>query len=414
MKVSVIIPIYNGSRYIAECIKSVQEQMLKEIEILCVDDGSTDGSLQILRQMQEYDERIHIFEQENQGAGSARNLALRNASGEFVCFLDADDHLMSDGALGELYHAAVAQHVSVCGGQFYTDDGNRIEQVPIYGRLLNGAGQGRIVDHMDHQQDFYFSAYLYSRRLLQEQGIFFPPYRQFEDPPFCVRALFAAKKIYIMDVPFYCYRIGYKERVYNGQIAYDQIKGMTDDLIFSGQNGLKRLHRITYHRLVNSCRRELRFLYQAHDAGLMELLEEAEKAICWEWLEERCRIQERTLQMSCRILERAGGALEWPFPYDGLEQGERIALYGAGEVGRSYHGQLKEDGRFLLAAWADRNADRIREVDGCTIVAPECLQGIPFDHIIIAVADMLAALEIMDLFGPMDIDPVKVIWDLGR
>ena len=89
--VSVIIPVYNMENYIAQCLDSVINQTLREIEIICVDDGSTDGTPEILRNFAAKDDRIHIITQDNRGAGAARNRGLETARGEALSFLDADD-----------------------------------------------------------------------------------------------------------------------------------------------------------------------------------------------------------------------------------------------------------------------------------------------------------------------------------
>ena len=91
IKVSVIIPVYNSEDYLQECLDSLLKQTLHEIEIICVDDGSTDGSLQILEKNAANDKRIQILHQENLHAGVARNNGLKAAHGEYVIFLDSDD-----------------------------------------------------------------------------------------------------------------------------------------------------------------------------------------------------------------------------------------------------------------------------------------------------------------------------------
>lgn len=91
MKISVIIPVYNAEKYIRECLDSVIGQTLKEIEIICVDDGSTDASLQILEEYAQKDVRLRILHQQNCFAGVARNAGMKIARGKYLCFLDADD-----------------------------------------------------------------------------------------------------------------------------------------------------------------------------------------------------------------------------------------------------------------------------------------------------------------------------------
>lgn len=93
VKVSLILPVYNVEEYLRECLDSCINQTLDDIEIICVDDGSTDGSLKILAEYAERDKRIHIIRRENGGLSAARNTGLGAASGEWIMFLDTDDYL---------------------------------------------------------------------------------------------------------------------------------------------------------------------------------------------------------------------------------------------------------------------------------------------------------------------------------
>lgn len=90
-KVSVIIPIYNSEEYLRECLDSVVNQTLKDIEIICIDDGSTDNSLKIINEYKSKDERIKVFSQANQGAAIARNIGIEEARGDYLLILDSDD-----------------------------------------------------------------------------------------------------------------------------------------------------------------------------------------------------------------------------------------------------------------------------------------------------------------------------------
>lgn len=91
IKVSVVIPVYNVEKYLEECLNHVLKQTLQEIEVICIDDGSTDSSLRILKQYAQVDHRIRILQQNHKGGGAARNLGLEEAKGEYLSFLDADD-----------------------------------------------------------------------------------------------------------------------------------------------------------------------------------------------------------------------------------------------------------------------------------------------------------------------------------
>ena len=99
VKISVIIPVYNVEKYLKESLESVVNQTLNDIEIICIDDGSTDSSPSILKEYQNNDERFIIINQENSGPGAARNRGIKEAKGKYTYFLDSDDYLELD-ALG--------------------------------------------------------------------------------------------------------------------------------------------------------------------------------------------------------------------------------------------------------------------------------------------------------------------------
>lgn len=125
--VSVIVPVYNAEKYLRECLDSVVDQSLREIEIICVDDGSTDASPAILAEYAARDPRVRVITQENRYAGAARNAAIRAARGEFVAFLDPDDLLPDEKTYEALYLWAKEKRVHVCGGGLCSlaNDGKR-------------------------------------------------------------------------------------------------------------------------------------------------------------------------------------------------------------------------------------------------------------------------------------------------
>ena len=90
-KLSVVVPVYNVEDYVGECLESICEQDYKDLEIICVNDGSTDGSRDVLAKWQEHDGRIAIVDQPNSGPSAARNLGIALATGDYLCFADSDD-----------------------------------------------------------------------------------------------------------------------------------------------------------------------------------------------------------------------------------------------------------------------------------------------------------------------------------
>lgn len=121
-KVSILVPVYNVSKYIRECLESLTSQTLREIEIICVDDGSTDDSLNILNEFAEKDKRIVIITKNNGGLPSARNAALNVARGEYVGFVDSDDYVSKD-MFSVMYNNAIKDRaeIVVCGATPFPD-----------------------------------------------------------------------------------------------------------------------------------------------------------------------------------------------------------------------------------------------------------------------------------------------------
>ena len=111
--VSVIIPVYNAAEFLKDGLNSLLKQTLREIEIICVDDGSTDGSLVILKEFEKADARIRVIHQENQGAGAARNNGMDVARGKYLAFLDADD-FFEKNMLKAAYDRAEETEAEVC------------------------------------------------------------------------------------------------------------------------------------------------------------------------------------------------------------------------------------------------------------------------------------------------------------
>lgn len=117
--VSIIVPIFNAEHYLFDCLESISKQSYKDLEILLVNDGSTDKSLSIAESFAMNDKRFKVFDKQNGGQASARNLALDNASGDFICFVDADDTISLD---------MIEKNISV----LISDDTIDVVQFPIY------------------------------------------------------------------------------------------------------------------------------------------------------------------------------------------------------------------------------------------------------------------------------------------
>ena len=252
-KVSIIIPCYNVEPFLAECLQSVLSQTLSEIEVICVNDGSTDGTLQILQQYRQKDSRITVIDQENQGVAMARNVALRHAAGEFIAFMDSDDFYPNAHTLELLYSKAIGSGTLICGGSlshYYHYDKTVVTHFGGNYAKFTLTKEG-VTPYRDYQFDFGFYRFLYKRELLLENNISFPLYERFEDPPFFVRAMIAAGSFYAVPDDVYRYRFGRESAssVWSNIKVHHTLLGSLDNLTLSAQHHLSQLHALTVSRI---------------------------------------------------------------------------------------------------------------------------------------------------------------------
>ena len=250
-KVSIIIPIYNVEKYLRECLDSVINQTLKDIEIICVDDGSTDNSLSILREYAQKDNRIIVVNQKNQGAAVARNSGIKIAKGEYVCFIDSDDYYPANDVLEILYKNAIENGVLICGGELakFTNDDLVLKQKFSSARRGFIFEKDGLIRYIDYQYDCGFYRFIYNREFLIKNNIYFPNYRRFEDPPFMVKAMIEADLLYVVHKIVCAYRVKHKTNNWTERIVIDTFKGIMDNFIYAHRYNLNMLEEYSYARL---------------------------------------------------------------------------------------------------------------------------------------------------------------------
>ena len=248
-KVSIIIPVYNVENYLRECLDSVINQTLKDIEIICVNDGSTDNSLSILKEYDQSDNRLIILDQNNHGLGWTRNFALDMAKGEYAIFMDPDDFYPSENVLETLYQKAKVHKVQICGGSLcQIRDGNI--QNNFLGIMKDYTfNEDRLMKYDEYQFDYGFQRFVYNTKFLRERGICFSEYLRYSDPPFFVKAMISAGQFYSLKKITYCYRIGHNKVYWSKEKIINVLQGLIDNLILSDQYSLSKLHYITLSRL---------------------------------------------------------------------------------------------------------------------------------------------------------------------
>ena len=209
-KISVIIPVYNVEKYLEECIDSVQKQTLKDIEIICVNDGSRDSSLDILKRLAEDDERIIIIDQKNAGAGAARNTGIKAAKGKYLGFVDSDD-LLFPTMYEELYEKAekTGSDMVITGEIETFFDDNII--FPIPGSPLTKEelclGAFKAIEYPEILKNVFLWNRIFSREFWLKNKFVIPEGRKFaEDLLICTQASVLAEKIGYVEGPLYKYR----------------------------------------------------------------------------------------------------------------------------------------------------------------------------------------------------------------
>ena len=210
--VSVIIPIYNASQYLANCIASLVYQTYKNIEIICVDDGSTDNSLLILQELEINNFKLCIIHQDNQGAGAARNNGLYHACGKYVIFLDADDCFDNRMIEKLLLQAEKMQSdICICKAFAVRENGKKIEM--NYNNSIFKRYKDKCFSAEDIANNLLTSFSvepwnkLYRRDFLLKLGVKFQQLKKTNDLYFTSVTLLNAKKIVVVDEALVYYRM---------------------------------------------------------------------------------------------------------------------------------------------------------------------------------------------------------------
>lgn len=201
-KISVIIPVYNGELYIERCLESILNQSLKDIQIIVVDDGSEDGTLNVVKKHMSTASNIEFLHlSQNKGTGFARNIGLKHATGEYIAFLDADDWMDTNGYL-EMTTAldSSGSNIGVCNIQ--TEYGwhrhSEIRYQYRFHNTISGNFALRLMCKIE-AQDNYISPRVgnkvFRNTFIRRHNLFFPTYPIWEDDLFMFLALFHANKV---------------------------------------------------------------------------------------------------------------------------------------------------------------------------------------------------------------------------
>ena len=225
VKISVIVPVYNCEDYIEESIKSILNQSFKDIEVICVDDGSTDDSLNILKELSMQDTRLKVFTQENQGSSVARNNALEKVSGDYIYFFDADDYIVDD-CLEKVYSNAINNDSDIV---LFKYDEYKEESFLNHSKkdIEKQFPKTDFNNFTFNCQDYRIRAFkgpfapwfkFYKKEFLDKYDFEFPPNLNHNDVPFHVKTILKASKISFIPEYLYHYRIDNPNSISNTRL----------------------------------------------------------------------------------------------------------------------------------------------------------------------------------------------------
>ena len=240
-KVSVIIPVYNSQRYLRKCLDSVISQTLEDMEIICINDGSTDSSPEILMEYAAEDPRIIIIDKKNEGYGRGMNDALDIACGEYIGIVESDDFILPD-MYEALYSIAKEKDLDIIKSDFYRyyDEGGTVKT--IYEKLVKAGGRyNEVIDPAKDVSVFKNMvntwAGIYKRSFIEEHHIRHntSPGASFQDNGFWFQTFAWAKRVYFTDRGWYMNRrdnpnssVKQKDKVYCMNDEYKFIHDFLD------------------------------------------------------------------------------------------------------------------------------------------------------------------------------------------
>lgn len=213
VKISVIIPIYNAEKYLEQCLDSVLCQTESEIQVICVDDGSTDASGAILKEYAKRDQRLEIVRSANKGGGAARNVGMKSAKGEYIAFLDADD-FMDETFLERMYQKCSKENadIAVCGVRFLYQVTGALRNTDV-GLRVGNLPDKEVFSYKD-MKPFIFNTFhnwawnkIFRREFIEKHNLQFQEILRTNDLLFTCKALVEAERITTVKEHLITYRI---------------------------------------------------------------------------------------------------------------------------------------------------------------------------------------------------------------
>lgn len=380
-KISVIVPIYNTADYLPACIESIMEQTYKNIEMILVDDGSTDNSLDVCEYYAGKDSRIRIVRQANQGSSAARKAGVWECTGQYITFVDSDDWIGSE-LIALLYEQAEKKDIDLVVSDVLM---TKVDNTESERRNLIGPGMYENPHEFVKKKFYYYEDCTY--------GIM----------PFIFAKLYK-RNLLIKVMEMIDDRIQYDEdRALVWTCLMQDIKVIFTNVMeyhyCQRENGLVRSQDELYLAKINYFYCYMRRLFEKEDLIYQKQLENyifASVKTAFRW----------KLGLSQNHLIESGYVLDSSVFLDGSK---KVVLYGAGAVGRDYYALLQESCYIQICAWVDREWEKCQK-QGLTVWPVEMILQMEYDYILVSVKKRAVFEEIKEHLESLDISGEKVIW----
>ena len=442
-KISVIIPVYNTSAYLQECVDSVLAQTFQDFEVIIVDDCSTDGSLALCQKQYGNNNKVTILHHEQNGTvGAARNTGLKAAHGKYVTFIDSDD-LYMPYALESLYataehYLAEIVHIPDCflpnGDVEHITAGDnfrklRLDKLPIGQRAerLPSSSEERVIAWADKGISTVVWNNIFRRDFLEKHGIMFEKdIVPGQDGIFMFRCVFYAEPFVRMPEPVYIYRrpaTAVTRSKRDGQFLAKLVHCMSRkieslDRYMDGMPYFKDRTELR-DKVLNFAIADTDPFF-AQDCYLPDGSVAGDAAPVHQAFQEifgqNAYFAEQFFHASHK--RNAGELAEWGlrmnymFPWHLFKQGDRVVLYGAGEVGKGFYEQALRFPYVELVGIVDKKAGRMG-MQGIPVKAIDNLTVWEYDYLLITVVNKVVAEEIKTELAEIGIPIEKILWD-GR
>lgn len=370
-KVSIIIPVYNAERYLEKCLDSVLHQTITDLEIICVDDGSTDGSSYILKQYELLDNRVKVIHKENGGLVSARKAGVMAATGEYIGYVDSDDWIEPD-MYEKLVQYADKYDVNLvtCGyyleGNYTTIHLDTVEEGLYTEERIQHLRDNAIYrfDRKETGLRGSLCCKLFKKKILQKVQLEIPDKVSIAEDKLClINYLLHCKTAYVSKTPYYHWCIHQESMGHKNNHDY-----------------LLCVHEV-YKCLMN---------FYGHVNFTEQMRNQAELYV----------IELLVLGINTRLGFRNRNLLRIdPYWLSAIPQGAKVVLYGGGDLGEQYRRQLRCRKDVCLVKYLDFDMPSVEQ-----------LQELSFDCLVITIKNRGKAQQVKAQFIQLGVAPEKILW----